>query len=307
LTREILPFLSPYGTICYGFSMVWKPGSGKLRFTLSLFSTYLILIVFFCLFYFHAQSKLHPAVTSNMILGMGILLSVSTGLFGWAMDSRRNFLESEIKRKSEDVHIKNSETKKAEIASAAIYQCSRMLFSQTRFESLLENVMELIGKVTYSDEGSLMLLDSNHELYIASSRGIPEMIAGGAHIKIGQKVAGMAARERRDFLIVDGLDKYPEFEGIEPNPRIRSSIVCPLICHQELLGVLSISRTVTRENFSVADMIHVSIFASQVAQAIRNAYLYQALEQKASELEEANVRLRHLQAQLLNWDHRKSA
>ena len=45
-------------------------------------------------------------------------------------------------------------------------------------------------------------------------------------------------------------------------------------------------------------MIHVSIFASQVAQALRNAYLYQTLENKVGELEEMNARLKHLQNQL---------
>lgn len=287
--------------------MVWKPGSGKLRFAISLCLTYVILAFFFGFYYFNTHHALNAALTSRIILCLGVLLSLSAGLFAWAMESRRHFLEQEIRRKSEDVLVKNSETKKAEIAAAAIYQCSRMLFSQTRFEGLLENVMELVGKVIYADEGSLMLLDSNHELYIASSRGIPEMVARGIHVKIGQKVAGLVAQERRDFLIVDGLDKYPEFAGIESNNRIRSSIVCPLVCQQELLGVLSINRTVTHENFTVADMIHVSIFASQVAQALRNAYLYQTLELKITELEEVNARLKHVQNQLFHLENRKIA
>lgn len=289
--------------------MVWKPGTGKLRFAISLCLVYFILVLFVGLYYLNTRNPLETGITSSTILVLGVLLTLSAGFFAWAMDTRRHFLEGEIKRKTEDVLIKNSETKKAEVAAAAIYQCSRMLFSHTRFEGLLENVMDLMGKVIYADEGSLMLLDSKHELYIASSRGIPETMARGAHIKIGQKVAGLVAQERRDFLIVDGLDKYPEFEGIEPNPRIRSSLVCPLVCHQELVGVLNLNRTMTRENFTVADMIHVSIFASQVAQALRNAYLYQALETKVGELEEVNARLRHLQNQLqaLNLDNRKVA
>jgi transcriptional regulator with GAF, ATPase, and Fis domain len=290
-------------------SIAWKPGSGRLRFAISLSLIYVILGLFYGLYYFYKHSFLDPSITSHIIMGMGVLFSLAACLFAWAMDSRRNFLELEIKRKSQDVLIKNSETKKAEVAAAAIYQCSRMLFSQTKFEGLLENVMDLMGKVIYSDEGSLMLLDSNHELYIAASRGIPEMVARGVHIKIGQKVAGLVAQERRDFLIVDGLEKYPEFAGVEPNGRIRSSIVCPLVCQQELLGILSLNRTVTSENFTVADMIHVSIFASQVAQALRNAYLYQALESKVGELEEMNARLKHLQQQLqlLSVESRKAA
>ncbi|HLD49883.1 MAG TPA: GAF domain-containing protein, partial [bacterium] len=82
---------------------------------------------------------------------------------------------------------------------------------------------------------------------------------------------------------------------VQSNPRIRSSIVCPLICQEELLGVLSLNRTTKRENFTVADLLSVSIFAAQAAQAIHNSSIYRALELKITQLEESNKRIRDLE------------
>ena len=206
-------------------------------------------------------------------------------------------MEKEVKRKTEDLIQKNHENRQAEIAAAAIYQSCHILFSDVRIESLLERIMDLLAKVLRADEGSIMLVNGQ-ELFVAASRGIPAEIAGQIRMKIGERVAGRAAQLRREFLLVDGLENYPEFKGIESNGKIRSSIVFPLICQEELLGVLNLNRTVMRENFTVADMLNVSIFAAQVAQAIRNASLYRALERKMTQLEESDQKIHDLETKL---------
>ncbi len=105
------------------------------------------------------------------------------------------------------------------------------------------------------------------------------------YLKIGERVAGIAAQKKREFLIVDGLDNYPEFKGIQSNPRIRSSMVCPLISKGEVLGVLNLSRTLTRENYTVADLLSASIFAAQLAEALRSNMMHNRLYQRMTELE----------------------
>ncbi len=264
-----------------------------------------VLIFFVCLlftallwnFYFHSEKPIDRALTANLILTMGILFSASAGLFSWSLETRKEYLEAAIQKKNQELLEKSTENKRAEATAAAIYHSSHLLFSDIKFNGLLDTVMDLMNIVLRADEGSIMLLDANRELFIAASRGIPEEVARQIHIKIGESVAGRAAELRKEFLLLDGLDKYPEFRGIESNPRIRSSIVCPLVCQNELLGVLNLNRTANQTNFTVSDMINVSIFASQVAQAVRNASLYQSLERKIAELEETNRRLKVLQGQ----------
>ena len=249
-------------------------------------------------FYFNSQQEIDRTIAANLILFMGFLFSAASGLFAWSLESRRDFLEREVERKTKDLLEKNLENKKADIVSAAIYQSCHILFSHKQVSRVLESVMDSMEKVLHADEGSVMLLNEENKLTIAASRGIPEGVAKEVQLKIGERVAGRAALLRREFLIVDGLEKYPEFKGIEPNSRIRSSIVCPLICQDRLLGVLNLNRTLTQENFSVEDLIHASIFSAQVAQALQNAKLYQAYEKKILELSQMNQKVRELQSLL---------
>lgn len=271
--------------------------NGKLHLSLIVFLTSLLFTFQIWDFYFNSPENFNHTVVANIILGMGILFSIAAGLFARAVESRRDFLEKEVKRKSEDLVQKNRENRQAETAAAAIYQSCHILFGEIRLENLLERIMELMAKVLRADEGSIMLVNGQ-ELFVAASRGIPADVARQIRIKIGERVAGRAALLRREFLLVDGLENYPEFKGIESNGRIRSSIVFPLVCQDELLGVLNLNRTVTRENFTVADMLNVSIFAAQVAQAIRNASLYRTLERKIVQLEEAHQKVHDLERQL---------
>jgi transcriptional regulator with GAF, ATPase, and Fis domain len=265
--------------------MTWTPGAGRLRFSISVFLIYFFFALLLWYFSLLAGQSIDRRTASYVLLFTGIVFSLSAALFAWSVESKRNFLEQEVKKKTQDLFQKNFENKKQEIAAATIYQSCRILFSNIPFDQVLYSAMELISKFLYVDEGSLMLVDSNKRLYIAASRGISQEVASQVHIGIGERVAGRAASMRREFLLVDGLNKYPEFEGIEPNPRISSSIVCPLICQNELLGVLNLNRTVTQENFTVADMINVSIFAAHVAQALKTAALHDSLQQRTAELQ----------------------
>jgi signal transduction histidine kinase/DNA-binding response OmpR family regulator len=184
-------------------------------------------------------------------------------------------------------------------ALVALYEASKAIFSTVKLESLLTIVMDLIQKVLQADEGSVMLLESDGLLHIAASTGINQEEAKKIHIKVGERIAGLAAKERKEFLLINGLDQYPEFKGIAPNSRIKSSIVCPLIYNNELLGVLTVNRTTQKNHFNATDLQSASIFASQVALAVQNAKLYHELEIKVQELKTANQSLNSTQDQLL--------
>ena len=273
-------------------------GEKRLHFSLIILGACLLFTFLLWDFYLNSDIPLNRTFTANLILTMGILFSISAGMFSWSLESRQTYLEKEMVRREADIKRKVKETKKAEVAAAAIYQSSHILFSHVNIEPLLKNVMELMQKVLQADEGSLMLMDERKQLYIAASRGISQEIVEQVHLSMGERVAGRAAHQKREFLIVDGLCSYEEFQGIEENPRIRSSIVCPLICQNEVLGVLNLNRISHPENYGVADLLNVSIFATIVAQALRNASLYETLEGKVQELESAYAKLKTIEEQL---------
>lgn len=145
-------------------------------------------------------------------------------------------------------------------------------------ETLLETAMDRMLKLTHADEGSFMLVDKENQLYIACSRGLSEEAVYTTALKIGERVAGLAAREGHEFLIKGGLDKYPEFRGIENRPRIRSSIVIPIHHEGKLLGILNLNRTKTDKAFTKKDLLGVSAFVLQIGQSVQQAKCEHDLE-----------------------------
>lgn len=149
---------------------------------------------------------------------------------------------------------------------------------QKGLEALLESAMDNLKEHFHADEGSLMLTDKAKRLYIACGRGLSEETVYSTTLKLGERVAGLAAQESREYLINGGFEKYPEFSGIEKNPRIRSSIVIPVHCDGKLLGVLNLNRTKSSEYFTQKDLRGISLFISQIAPAIQSAKREEELE-----------------------------
>jgi len=184
-------------------------------------------------------------------------------------------------------------------AILGLYETSKAVFSTIKLYELLPLILQSIRKVLRVDEGSVMLLNEEKYLYIASCLGAERQEIRNVQLKIGERVAGLAVAQRKGFLLQEGLEKYAEFKGVEPNPRIFSSIVFPIVCRNELLGVLNLNRTEFREPFTEADLRQAAIFTSQAAQAIHNAKLYEQLERKVEELKSAHKTIQETQTRLL--------
>ncbi len=184
----------------------------------------------------------------------------------------------------------------------ALYESSQIVFSRMKLSELLDVVMRLLQEVLNADEGSFMLLDREEKLYIAASRGLSQEVISQTHLAVGQRIAGHAAQERKPLLLINGLKNYVEFSNVQSDARIGSSIVVPLVFQNELLGVLNLSRMVGHENFTYMDLHSASIFASQVAQAVQNAKLYEELEIKIKELQKTYQMLQQSQDQLVQTE-----
>jgi len=65
---------------------------------------------------------------------------------------------------------------------------------------------------------------------------------------------------------------------------------------------LNLSRLAGRENFTSIDLYSASIFASQVAQAVKNAKLYEELETKIKELQQTHQMLQQAQDQVVQTE-----
>ncbi len=238
--------------------------------------------------------KINPGLEVIMATGFGTIDTAVSAMKKGAYD----FVQKPYNIEEIGALIEKALEKNELKTLIALYESSQAVFSTVNLKELLDLVMSLIQSGLKADEGSLMFLDESQKLYIACSKGLSDDLINQVQLQIGERIAGLAAQKRQEFLIINGLDKYPEFQGVSSNPRIGSSIVIPLISQNELLGVLTLNRIAGHENFNSVDLRSASIFASQVAQAVRNAKLFQALEQKIGELKSAYQMLDETKSQL---------
>lgn len=271
-----------------------KRGATRLRFSVHIFLVCLLFTFLAWDHYLNAPEYASRVIASHLILLMGFLFSLSSGLFVWMLENRQAFLEKEVEIRSRRLLEKEREARVRDTASTAICWLSQLVFTSQRLDNLFDSAIDLVKKVLQADNASLMLVDANGELFIAASSGlgVPPDVVRSTRIKFGERIAGRAAQLRREFLLVGNLDQYPQFRDVESDPEIGSAIVCPLTCNNRVVGVLNINRAKNKEYFTELHLRHALIFASQIAQTIWNAKLDETLASKDSELEEIYRRLK---------------
>ncbi len=227
--------------------------------------------------------KINPRIEIIMATGFGTIETAVSAMKKGAYD----FVQKPYNVEEISAIVEKALEKNELRTLIALYESSRAVFSTVNLKDLLILVMDLIQKGLAADEGTMMFLNEKNELYIASSTGVVDETAKQVSLKIGERIAGRVAQERLPLLLIGGLSKYPEFSGIETNPRIISAIVIPILHQDELLGVLTLNRVGQRANFNSSDLQHACIFATQLAQAVKNARLFNELEGKVTELKSA--------------------
>ena len=202
---------------------------------------------------------------------------------------------------SEDVELLvNKALQQEEFRSLlGVYEASRAVFSALDLQQLLTLVVQLASRILRASEVSVMLLEHDRMLQVAASSGPGDEPRRHARIALGERIAGRVALSREPVMIVGPLEQDSRFSGIARQRDVGSAIVYPLVIGGKVLGVLNLSRNGQSKPFVPADMRIVTIFASQLAQAIHNVKLYQDLQTKIEERDVAYRRLEEVKSQML--------
>lgn len=115
-----------------------------------------------------------------------------------------------------------------------------MTLDSPRLNRLLNTLLDVAFQITGADIGSIMALDNNKELIIQASRGIPEEIVKKTRVNLGDGISGIAAKERRSFLI-DDHSKDSRIKSYLNRPYLRSSMVLPLNLEDKVRGVINLA------------------------------------------------------------------
>lgn len=189
---------------------------------------------------------------------------------------------------------------KAELkALVTLYDASKAIFSTIKLEDLLPVLIELSFKILKADDISIVLVDQNNKLNIASSSGLENDEAKQLRLSLCEKIMNESEDKKAAVIITNHSDKNNIFAAIKNSDTIKSSILCPLFSQKKVTGILCAARVKNEVPLNIFDDRYLNIFVSQISQAIDNARLYKELEEKIEALDQTYKQLSAMQAELV--------
>jgi len=135
---------------------------------------------------------------------------------------------------------------------------------------MLEAVLKILTGILKADGCSFMLRDeSTDEIEIVASGEPSSEVASrklGIRIKVGERVAGRSASEKKPFLIVGDISQNKEFEHLKKYEEISSGLSVPVIKGGKVIGVLNAKKTSSREILTQQDLEIAKVIAGVIAE-----------------------------------------
>ena len=217
--------------------------------------------------------EISPDVQFVVLTAHGTLESAIESLRAGAFD----FLRKPLLLKDLLFSVSKALARRALLERLALYELSRSIFSTLDPGDLYGKIVRAGVDALRGDDASLMLLDENRDLYVAHSTWGEGASPAGAHVAIGERVAGRVALEPEPVVINDDVVHDPRFAGVRPLRPVKAAVVCPLTMRGELLGVLNVNRVNIDTKYSERERQSAMILSSLAALALDNARLHKEL------------------------------
>lgn len=242
-----------------------------------------------------AIKKMDPDVEVIMATGYGALETAVAAMKNGACD----YLGKPINL-DELLAVIHKALQKSELKTIlAVYQSSKEVFSSIRPQVMLPNIMRLALKILQADDISV-LQSKQGKLEVLASSGVETDEGIRTRVTLSERVLSMTFPSDEPVLINGSLERDPRFSGISGRGDIKAFLLQPLMVGGEVLGAVTVNRTASAEPFRKADRRHLTIFGSQISQAIHNANTSGRLEDAVSKLDAAFSELDEMQTQLVH-------
>ena len=178
----------------------------------------------------------------------------------------------------------------------ALMGIGRTINSSMGLKRVLEEVMDTLIALMRAERGFLMLSESNGQLKARIARGIDHVDLDEESFKFSRTIIDRAVTTGETVLTTNAQED-PRFENQVSVAayQLRSILCAPLKIKDELIGVIYVDNRARAGIFQAPDKKMITAFADQAAVAIDNAQLFEDLQAKNRELEEA------YQATLEGW------
>ena len=127
-------------------------------------------------------------------------------------------------------------------------------------DRILQSLLDTATLATRAEGGSVMLYDEERQaLTVKAAQGLSHEIVEKARVRRGERIAGLAATQRR-IVLLDGQTADQQFKSRMSRPELTSSLVAPLVpdASSEPIGVLSLRTTNPHGRFTTehVEVVH---------------------------------------------------
>ncbi|MGD0731028.1 MAG: GAF domain-containing protein [Terracidiphilus sp.] len=236
-----------------------------------------------------------PLIVKNRLIGVMDLESEQAGYFRPEHLHLLTLTASRIAQAIENARLYARVSRQAQTLEV-LNEIAVELASILDLDQLLERIGQLLRRLIDYQMFSIMLLDDKGETLITRYA----WRFGHAHapmrrLAITEGLVGAAVREWR-LVNVPDVRKDPRY--LPMNPETRSELVVPLFYKGRIIGVLDLEHTRTGF-FHEEHERTLTTMSAQVAIAIENARLYQAVRRQEAQLERDIAMAREVQLRLL--------
>jgi sigma-B regulation protein RsbU (phosphoserine phosphatase) len=236
-----------------------------------------------------------PLIAKNRLIGVMDIESEEAGYFRPEHLHLLTFTASRIAQAIENARLYARVSRQAQTLEV-LNEIAAELASILDLGPLLERIGQLLRRLIDYQMFTIMLLDDKGETLITRYA----WRFGYAHapqrrISITSGLVGAAVSEWRTINVPD-VSKDPRY--LPMNPETKSELVVPLFYKGRVIGVLDLEHT-RAGFFNEEHQRMLTTLASQIAIAIENARLYQAVRRQEAQLEKDIAMAREVQLRLL--------
>lgn len=173
-----------------------------------------------------------------------------------------------------------------------LFEFSQRLMDSYEIPSLLDQLLDVVVKVTNADKGFIVLVESG-EPVVKVARNLRRETISDAVSHLSDAILAKVIESKKPLIISDALNDTNFKDSLSVmNLRLTSVMCVPLLERGNLIGVIYLGNDNVAQLFDEAALEILTIFAAQASLVIRNALLVNELQLDKRSLQERMERMR---------------
>ncbi|MCX7991395.1 MAG: sensor domain-containing diguanylate cyclase [Proteobacteria bacterium] len=178
--------------------------------------------------------------------------------------------------------MRSSVYKRKILTLKALSEIGKLLTSTLELDKVLKLVLEKVGGILSAKNWSLLLVDElTQELYFEIVVGDFSDKIKGKRLKAGEGIAGWVFTHKKPLLVTDAEkdERFSPFIDNVTGFKTKSVICCPLICRNNVLGVIELINKKIGKEFTEDDLEILIYLSDYIAIAIDNARNFSKIQE----------------------------